>query len=170
MRLLLVFKTLLFTLLVPGTVLVYIPFRLHSGSANTPASVHWVLTLLASVCILAGIGIYLRCAWDFIIKGLGTPAPLDPPKHLVVSGLYRWNRNPMYQGVVLILLAESLLFLDSSLLLYAVSVALLFHISVYFYEEPILRRRFGVDYSHYCSLAPRWGLALRAYRTESSSS
>jgi protein-S-isoprenylcysteine O-methyltransferase Ste14 len=165
-RLFLVFKTLLFTVLVPGTVIVYIPYRLHVGSEHTLAAAPWALTLLAGACILAGISIYIRCAWDFIIAGLGTPAPIDPPKKLVVSGLYRWNRNPMYQGVVLILLTEYLLFLDSSLLIYAGSIALLFHTSVFFYEEPILKRRFGENYRHYCSLVPRWGVAFRPFSTD----
>jgi protein-S-isoprenylcysteine O-methyltransferase Ste14 len=169
-RLFLAIKTLLFTVFVPGTVMVYIPYRLHAGSEHTLEPSHWALTLFAVFCILAGIGIYLRCAWDFISEGLGTPAPLDPPKRLVVGGLYRRNRNPMYQGVVMTMLAESLLFLDSSLLIYAGAIALLFHTSVYFYEEPMLMQRFGEDYRHYCNLVPRWGLALRANWTDSNSS
>ncbi len=165
MRFFIALKTLLFTVLVPGTVTVYIPYSLLSGAKL--ATANWALALPAGVCLLIGIGIYLRCAWDFAVEGLGTPAPIDPPKKLVVSGLYRWNRNPMYQGVILILLAEYLLSLDNRLLIYAGSVALFFHVSVYFYEENILRRRFGESYSDYCRKVPRWGFAFRPYPLDS---
>ncbi len=153
-------KIVLFTLLIPGAVTVYIPLRLLSPPVITPLSLLHLPALLAMLC---GALIYLRCAWDFAIQGKGTPAPLDPPKHLVIAGLYRRTRNPMYQGVILLLLAECVYFGDTTLLLYAGTVALVFHLFVVFYEEPALLRRFGTDYSGYCRHVPRWGFAWQAF-------
>jgi len=162
----LAFKILLFTLLVPGTVLIYIPHWLLSDPVGNlqPANLTWALP--AGFCIILGSAFYLRCAWDFAIEGLGTPAPIDPPQKLVVTGLYRRTRNPMFQGVLILLLAECLLFADPVLLVYAGSIALLFHIAVVFHEEPGLASRFGVSYSDYCRQVPRWGFALQAFSSD----
>lgn len=159
MRFLLVFKVMLFTVLVPGAVTLYLPYSLLFRSGRQVASL--ALAFPAGVCILIGTVIYLRCAWDFASEGLGTPAPIDPPKMLVVTGLYRWTRNPMYQGVFLILLGECLLFLDRGLSIYTALFALVFHSFVVFYEEPALRSRFGASYSDYCRKVPRWNFGFR---------
>jgi len=162
-RFLLAFKVMLFTVLVPGSVTLYFPYTLIShGGANLQAS-GLAATLAASLCILCGVALYLRCAWDFAVFGLGTPAPIDPPRQLVVSGPYRWTRNPMYQGVLLILCAEVLLYPSQGLAIYVTSLALLFHCFVVFYEEPALASRFGEDYGNYCHQVPRWGFSLRHY-------
>ena len=165
MRFLLVFKVLLFTVLVPGAVTLYFPDLLLSRSGFQVGSL--ALAIPAAACILIGTAIYLRCAWDFAIDGLGTPAPIDPPKMLVVTGLYRCTRNPMYQGVFLILLGECLLFLDRGLLIYTAAIALVFHVSVVFYEEPALRSRFGASYTDYCRKVPRWDFAFRLFALNS---
>jgi protein-S-isoprenylcysteine O-methyltransferase Ste14 len=159
-RFLLVFKVMLFTVLVPGAVTLYLPYSLlfHSGYQANLA-----LAFPAGTCILIGTAIYLRCAWDFAVEGLGTPAPIDPPKLLVVTGLYRWTRNPMYQGIFLILLGEYLLSLDTGLAIYTALFALVFHVFVVFYEEPVLHSRFGVSYSDYCCKVPRWSFAFRPF-------
>lgn len=163
MRLFLAFKVLLFTLLVPGTVMVYFPYSLLTRPGNGLQMADSGLAFMAGACMLIGAAIYLRCAWDFASDGLGTPAPIDPPKKLVVKGLYRRTRNPMYLGVLLLLLAECLLFQDARLLIYTGSVALVFHLFVVFYEEPALGSRFGATYSDYCRQVPRWGFALHAF-------
>lgn len=159
----LIFKILLFTVLVPGTVTLYIPYLLVSGSDSGLQPANLILALPAAACILLGTAIYLRCAWDFAIEGLGTPAPIDPPTKLVIGGLYRRTRNPMYQGVLILLFAESLLFQDWGLLIYASSIALIFHGFVVFYEEPGLGSRFGTLYSNYCRKVPRWGFAIHPF-------
>jgi protein-S-isoprenylcysteine O-methyltransferase Ste14 len=160
----LAFKILLFTLLVPGAVLIYMPFWLLSDPNGNLQPANFTRALPAGFCIILGLAIYLRCAWDFAVKGSGTPAPIDPPKKLVVSGLYRRTRNPMFQGVLLVLLAECLLFADHpALLVYVGSIALFFHITVLFREEPDLASRFGTSYSHYCRQVPRWGFAVKAF-------
>jgi protein-S-isoprenylcysteine O-methyltransferase Ste14 len=110
--------------------------------------------------ILLGIAIYLWCAWDFTFTGRGTPAPIDPPKELVVRGLYRYTRNPMYVGVLSILLGEALIFGSKRLFEYTAVVFGFFYLFVLLYEEPILRQKFGESYQAYCRAVPRW-LPLR---------
>lgn len=163
MRYWLAFKVLLFTVLVPGSVTVYLPYRLLINAGATLTLAPMALSVPALACLAIGLTVYLRCAWDFASKGLGTPAPIDPPKHLVISGLYRWNRNPMYQGVLLLLLSESLLFTSFDLLVYAISVAVIFHLFVVLHEEPLLNRRFGDAYRQYCLQVPRWGIARQPF-------
>ena len=122
-----VFKTLLFTVLVPGTVAGWLPqWLLEEQRRAFPHHFHpshyGGATLLAT-----GAAIYLWCAWDFTMTGLGTPAPIDAPKVLVVKGLYRWVRNPMYVGVLSVVLGWT--FLSKSLELpgYAAHLALVLH-------------------------------------------
>lgn len=162
-RFFLVFKVVLFTLLVPGTVTLYVPYLLLSQLNVTALPISVVTAVPATIGIVVGVAIYLRCAWDFAVQGLGTPAPIDPPKRLVVSGLYRRTRNPMYLGVLILLLAECGLFAAFDLAVYASVVALLFHVFVVCYEEPILFARFGQSYRDYCAAVPRWAWALQPY-------
>ena len=87
--------------------------------------------------------IYLRCAWDFAAKGLGTPAPIDAPRVLVFKGLYRFTRNPMYVGVAAMSAAQAGYYRSGSLAIYLLVVLLAFHTFVRLYEEPTLHRLFG---------------------------
>jgi protein-S-isoprenylcysteine O-methyltransferase Ste14 len=153
------FKTLIFTVVVPATVTIYAPLWLV---LSPRAFVHADAAHMAGLLpILFGACVYFWCAWDFATKGRGTPAPLDPPKELVARGLYRRVRNPMYVGVTAILLGESLLFASVALLWYAVAVVIMFNFWVLFYEEPTLRRSFGEAYERYCRAVPRWLPRLR---------
>jgi len=111
--------------------------------------------------MLLGAAIYFRCAWDFAFAGRGTPAPIDPPKELVVKGLYRYTRNPMYIGVLTLLFGEAVFFASRQILIYAGVVFLIFHLFVMLYEEPALRRKFGDSYQRYCSAVPRWFPKIR---------
>lgn len=154
---------MLFTVLVPGTVIVYFPYSLIAKSGGILQAADLSLALPAGLCMLTGLAIYLRCAWDFAVQGLGTPAPIDPPKKLVVTGLYRRTRNPMYLGVILLLSAECLLFPGAGLLTYALAIATVFHGFVVFYEEPALGARFGESYHDYCAQVPRWGFASQPF-------
>lgn len=162
MRLFLAIKVLLFTVLVPGSVILYFPYSFITKAGAHLQTTNLVLLTAAAFCILIGSAIYIRCAWDFALQG-GTPAPIDPPKKLVVTGLYRRTRNPMYQGMLLLLLAECLLFPGAGLLTYAMSIAAVFHTFVVFHEESILERRFGQSYRAYCRKVPRWGFALQPF-------
>jgi len=148
----LLLKNVLFTLLVPGTVAVFVPlfaFR-HGGLAWAPRA--------APALVLLGIGaaIYFWCLWDFAIAGRGTPAPIDPPKQLVVRGLYRVSRNPMYVGVLAVIAGWALLFGEWSIAAYGAAVWLAFTLFVLGYEEPHLERVFGAAYTDYCARVGRW--------------
>lgn len=145
-------KNLLFTVFVPGTVAGYLPFLMMRG--QEPGS--WLWRAPAGVFFLAGIGIYAWCVWDFAVFGRGTPAPVDAPKKLVVRGLYRITRNPMYVGVLTTILAWALWFAAPRLLVYAALVAGCFQLFVVLYEEPHLRRTFGGAYDDYCERVARW--------------
>jgi protein-S-isoprenylcysteine O-methyltransferase Ste14 len=145
-------KTLIFTILVPGMVAVAIPYWLL-GSGGRPDSSWWPIGVLL---IAPAAALYLWCAWAFVTAGQGTPAPIDPPKRLVATGLYRMVRNPMYVGVVLILLGESIVFASLTLLGYALLAWMCCHLFVVLYEEPALRRKFGRSYKEYCKSVPRW--------------
>ncbi|RIH87255.1 methyltransferase family protein [Calidithermus roseus] len=146
-------KALLFTLVAPVTVVLWVPLWLLGWSYPRPAL---LLQWLGLLPIALGAAVYLWCVWNFAARGQGTPAPIDPPKTLVVQGLYRWVRNPMYMGIGLVLMGETLLFGSGSLLLYTLLVLLTCHLFVILYEEPTLRRRFGQAYEDYCRTVPRW--------------
>lgn len=145
-------KTLIFTVVAPGTITVAVPYWLLGAGARAGGP-WWVIGLLL---IALGALLYAWCAWEFAVAGRGTPAPIDPPKVLVARGLYRVVRNPMYVGVVLVLSGESLVFGSWALLRYAVLVWLCFHLFVVLYEEPALRRKFGASYEEYCRRVWRW--------------
>lgn len=164
-RPLLLFKAALFIALVPGAILVYIPLWIVGGTGATVYFPVGLAPLAGYALVLAGVGVYLRCAWDFVARGSGTPAPTDPPKHLVIGGLYRWTRNPMYHGVLAAQLAEAAIFESVDLLLFAAGTFVFFHLLVLLYEEPNLRRRFGAAYAAYCGAVPRWGVTLTPYRS-----
>ena len=163
MRLLLAFRALAFVVLLPGTVAGYIPFRLLRAADQLHAPRLSASSLLAVGLLLAGAAVLLRCVWDFFAAGQGTLAPVDPPKYLVVRGLYRFTRNPMYNGVVAMLLGEAWLFGSLLLVKYALLVLLLFHLFVVLYEEQTLASRFGESYQLYRKAVPRWGFRVRAY-------
>lgn len=113
------------------------------------------------VLVLLGAAIVLDSFVRFAIEGLGTPAPVLPTKHLVVTGLYRHVRNPMYVGVASAIFGQALLFGSKQLLIYGALVWLAFHLFVCFYEEPKLRKRFGEEYETFCHEVPRWIPRLR---------
>ena len=111
---------------------------------------------LGSTVMLVGGTLLLWCIRDFYISGKGTLAPWDPPKRLVIVGLYRYVRNPMYIGVVTLVLGWAVLLASPVLSLYTVVLFVGFHIRVIVYEEPILSSRFGADWTHYRANVNRW--------------
>ena len=102
-----ILKTILFTILVPGFVALRVPYDLL-GQQYRPN--HGPLAGLGILVFIVGAGIYFACAWEFAVRGLGTPAPIAPTKFLVVSGLHRYVRNPMYVGVLLVILGQAAFF------------------------------------------------------------
>jgi protein-S-isoprenylcysteine O-methyltransferase Ste14 len=117
------------------------------------------------VPLLIGCGILLAAVVSFYRRGRGTLAPWDPPQHLVVQDLYRFNRNPMYVGIAAILLGWALLTGSLWCYAYAVVVPLLFHLRVVWYEEREMARLFAGEWESYRAAVPRWGIARRPYRT-----
>jgi protein-S-isoprenylcysteine O-methyltransferase Ste14 len=108
--------------------------------------------------LLIGLGLIglLDSFARFALQGLGTPSPVFPTRHLVVTGLYRYVRNPMYVGVVSAIAGQGLLFGNVRLLEYGALAWLLFHVFVLAYEEPVLRATFGSEYEVFCKEVPRW--------------
>jgi protein-S-isoprenylcysteine O-methyltransferase Ste14 len=151
-------KTLLFTIIIElGLVTVGIPYLLLRRNQLFTFNIGW-LKIPGLFLMAAGFTIYLICAWDFTVHGKGTPAPIDPPKVLVARGLYKFTRNPMYVGVVTMIVGEAVFFESGNILLYSLVVSLAFHLRVIYYEEPTLRRLFGQSYEEYCRSVPRWFL------------
>jgi protein-S-isoprenylcysteine O-methyltransferase Ste14 len=148
-------KTVIFTVVVPGTVAIYVPQTLRDRVAADHVSSP-VFSGVSLVLFLCGAAIYLWCAWDFAVKGLGTPAPIDAPRVLVVKGLYRFTRNPMYVGVAAMIAGQAGYYRSASIGIYLLIVLLAFHTVVRLYEEPTLRRLFGEQYRGYCRTVPRW--------------
>lgn len=144
-------KSILFSLVVPGTVAVIIPLSI-SPKIREDA---W-LFLPGGLFLLIGFVIYCWCVWDFIIYGQGTPAPINAPKHLVIKGLYQYTRNPMYLGVLMIIFGWTLFFSSLFLMAYGLCIAIFFQLLIVFYEEPSLQRQFSVSYGQYKNLVNRW--------------
>ncbi len=107
--------------------------------------------------IVVGILIYLHTAfWGFAWTGVGTPAPIAPTKHLVIGGLHRYVRNPMYIGVGLVIGGQAWLFRSFPIAMYLGCFAVVVNLFVLLYEEPTLKRQFGEDYERYKARVPRW--------------
>ena len=148
-------RTLIFTLIGPGSIIVIIPWLLLSSSVNFPLDAEG-LRLLGLVAIVLGALIYFWCAWDFALSGRGTPAPWDPPQKLISERLYSKMRNPIFVGIILVLVGEAIVFQSGALLTYAALMWFGFHLRVVYFEEPTLRRKFGAVYEEYCKTVPRW--------------
>lgn len=163
MKTFLALRSLLFVFLIPGVVAGYVPLRILQASPRRFVPGLSVSSVLASCLIVLGAAVLLRCVWDFFAAGRGTLAPIDPPRLLVVQGLYRFTRNPMYNGVLAVLLGEAWLFHSTALLLYAALMFLIFHSTVVIYEEPALASKFGESYRAYRRAVPRWGFTVRSF-------
>jgi protein-S-isoprenylcysteine O-methyltransferase Ste14 len=120
---------------------------------------------IAAVPSVLGFAVALRCVWDFGWTGRGTPAPMAPPKKLVVVGFYRYVRNPMYVGFFVGWLGLWVVFGRASMTAIALVAAgvLATALFVLLYEEPTLRKKFGADYEEYCRHVRRWVPRLRAW-------
>ncbi len=148
-----VLKSLVFLILVAGLGAGYIPFALLPRGPQVETG---LLAYLAVPLWLLGGVMILWCFWEFTFTGRGTPAPIDPPKELVTTGLYRHIRNPIYVGVLTLLIGHFLWFKTIWMLVYAIVVFLAFHLFVTLYEEPTLKAKFGAAYQQYCKSIPRW--------------
>lgn len=156
-------RSLLWVLLLPGFFAGFVPWRyfgLREVSVDTSDPVHWA----GVIAIGLGVSLLGLCVWEFARTGRGTLSPADPPRVLVVQGLYRHVRNPMYVSVTLIVLGEVLLTRSRGLLVFWSIWFVAVNLFVMLYEEPTLRRQFGQAYEHYTSAVGRWIPRVRAYR------
>lgn len=152
----LLLRSVFFTFLLPGTVTVLIPRWLISSRGAGVFSNHHTVRYFGLPLIVIGAAGLLWCIWKFFSEGRGTLAPVDPPKHLVVQGLYRYVRNPMYVAVVTILIGEAIFFISAPVLIEAGVFIVLANLFVMYYEEPALRRQFGESYERYTQTVGRW--------------
>jgi len=138
----------------PGIVLIYVPlwitrFRIPAGEPG------WQM-IVAAALILLGVSPGMESARRFVYVGRGTLMPTVPTEHLVVSGFYRYVRNPMYTGVLFALIGETILFESRTLLIEIGVVWLATHLFVCFFEEPTLTKRYGDEYLSFKRNVPRW--------------
>jgi len=152
----LLLKNVALAVLVLGTVVVLVPYRILTLSGQLQLGRLGILGYMGLVPILLGGGIYVWCLWGFPHTGWGTPTAIAPPKELVVNGPYRFTRNPMYLALVCAFCGEAALFASGQLLLCGLVLLAGFHLLVVLYEEPTLRRWFGSTYGTCCSTVPRW--------------
>jgi len=145
----LLFRAIVAFLVLPGMVAFAVPFA-WIGSA------HPQLHFMGLIPLISGTALLLWCVREFYISGRGTLAPWAPPQQLVVSGPYRYSRNPMYVSVALILFGWALLYWSKSLVVYLIGVLVAFHFRVLLAEEPAAIRRFGEDWKAYRDRTSRW--------------
>lgn len=154
-------RSLGWTLLVPGFVAGYVPWR-FLGLSRVRLDLLNPLHLIGVVCIGLGAALLMACVWQFARTGRGTLAPVDAPRKLVVQGLYKYVRNPMYLSVATIGVGELLLAQSRALLVYWAVWFVVVNLFVIGYEEPTLRQRFGPSYDRYTHQVGRWLPKLRS--------
>jgi protein-S-isoprenylcysteine O-methyltransferase Ste14 len=148
--------TAVFLLLAPGVVAGLIPWLITNWELEDPSSFWLPVRVAGAVLLTAGVGVLLHAFVRFVVEGLGTPAPVARTQRLVVGGLYRYVRNPMYLAVLAAIIGQALVFGQLELVAYATLVAVAFVAFVHWYEEPTLRRQFGEEYEAYRQAVPAW--------------
>ena len=134
----------------------FVPWWISRWRMRAPFLGFTPFRAIGALLIAAGIAILLESFGRFALEGVGTPAPVFPPRHLVVTGFYRYVRNPMYVAATSLLLGQALLLGDIRILAYAMFAWLATNLFVLTYEEPTLRKTFGAEYETYCAHVPRW--------------
>jgi len=149
-------RTLTYSTLFIGFVLVFLPARVLSASGLVRPQVFGGWQIAGMLVGAAGAAVAVSCILVFAFAGKGTPAPFDPPRRLVAIGPYRIVRNPMYVGAACALAGAALFYRSLPLVAYVAAFLLITHLFVVVYEEPTLRRTFGNDYGAYCTRTGRW--------------
>jgi protein-S-isoprenylcysteine O-methyltransferase Ste14 len=145
-----------FLVLAPGVVAGLVPWLLTDWKVEEPLP-HWLpLRVIGAVLLVAGLAVLVHAFARFVREGFGTPAPVAPTERLVVGGLYRYVRNPMYLAVASIIVGQALLLGQLILLPYAALFGLAVWAFVRWYEEPTLERQFGAQYDEYRRAVPAW--------------
>ena len=147
--------SLVFLVVAPGVVAGLIPWLLTGWDTADPPP--WLsLRVVGALLLAAGVVVLLQAFARFVTEGIGTPAPVAPTERLVVGGLYRYVRNPMYLAVAATIVGQALLLGRWVLLAYAGAFVVAVASFVHWYEEPTLQRRFGAEYDAYRSAVPGW--------------
>jgi len=148
--------SIVFLVVVPGVVAGVAPWLLTRRRAAEPPFVLLPFRIAGLLLVVVGVLALLHAFARFVVEGLGTPAPVAPTERLVVGGLYRYVRNPMYLAVGAVIVGQALALGRPILLLYALAFALAVAVFVRAYEEPALLRRFGEEYAAYKRAVPPW--------------
>src|SRR5215813_10973023 len=165
-RILAIVGSAIFLVIAPGIVAGYVPWRICGWRVEAPLLGISSLRLAGVLLIASGLPVLLGSFARFALQGLGTPAPIFPTRHLVVSGLFRYVRNPMYVAVVSLILGQGLFFGSVRVLAYGIAVWVGFYLFVLIYEEPTLRNAYGPEYEEFCANVPRWIPRLRPWRRQ----
>lgn len=160
----------LFFALAPGLVAGVVPWWLTRWHVRDPLPYWAPLRILGVILIAAGVAVLIHAFVRFVVEGGGTPAPVAPTERLVVGGLYRYVRNPMYLAVVAIIVGQALVLGQPALVAYALAVIIAFAGFVRWYEEPTLRQRYGAQYDEYRRAVPAWWPRLHAWKPLDGSS
>lgn len=160
--------SIIFFFVAPFTIAGVIPWLITDWQVRYPAFANPAAQAAGAAIAALGTLFLVDSFARFALTGLGTPAPVFPTKHLVVNGLYRYVRNPMYVGVVAAILGQALIFASPGLLIYAVIIWVAFNIFVAGYEEPTLRETFGDEYDEFCRNVRRWIPRLTPWRGSSA--
>jgi protein-S-isoprenylcysteine O-methyltransferase Ste14 len=155
----------LFFVVAPSVLAGLIPWSITHWEFRPPFFDLQATRAVGMLLIAAGLPGLIDSFARFALQGLGTPAPIAPPQNLVVTGLYRYVRNPMYVAVVAVILGQGILFGDWRLLIYGGLMWLTFHAFVLAYEEPVLAESFGAQYEDFRANVPRWIPRLSPWRT-----
>ncbi len=155
-----------FFALAPGVVAAVVPWWLTGWEVRRPLPYWAPVLVLGVVLIVAGAAVLIHSFIRFVVEGAGTPAPVAPTERLVVGGLYRYVRNPMYLGVLATIVGQALVLGQPALLTYALVMFVIVAAFVRLYEEPVLRRRFGAQYEAYRRAVPAWWPRLHAWTPE----
>lgn len=157
----------LFFVVAPSTLAGLIPWSVTRWELGPPFFGLELARVVGVILILAGVPGLVDSFARFALQGLGTPAPIAPPRNLVVTGLYRYVRNPIYVAVVAIVLGQAVLFGHWGLIVYGALLWLGFHLFVVAYEEPTLEQTFGGEYEAFRANVPRWIPRLAPWRPSS---
>src|SRR5499433_2657496 len=165
-RILAILGSAIFLVMAPGIVAGYVPWRICRWQVGAPLLGTSLFRLVGVLLIAAGLPVLLDSFARFALQGLGTPAPIFPTRHLVVSGLFRYVRNPMYVAVVSLILGQGLFLGSVRVLLYGAAIWVGFYLFVLIYEEPTLLNTYGREYEEFRSNVPRWIPRLRPWKRQ----
>ncbi len=157
-----------FFLVGPGIVAGLIPWWLTGWRVREPVPYWAPIRVLGVILLASGLFALVQAFVRFVVEGLGTPAPIAAPERLVVGGLYRYVRNPMYVAVLTVIVGQALILGQLVLLPYAAAFWVITAAFVRWYEEPALTRRFGADYEAYRRAVPAWRPRLRPWEPRES--